>query len=239
MVCSFPGLARLRHPVAGSLPIAVLGLLLGAVPGFGQTSFDAEVADPRRVELSFDFMGSVDRHAAGGFEWYLPDVAVGLGRGLQVGTAWSTTVSAAPGAHHEWHPHAKWRFVERDRFAIAAATAWHLPTGGESDPYGLFQVSASGTLDDGEALWVSAGLYRLVRGVPDEGTRYGVALGFERALARGWALNADWVSGGNWYGYLSVGATYARGRQSVYGGYCVGNRPAANHGPCVTLVHGF
>lgn len=223
---------------------AALGLVLvcGVGPAAGQSSVTTEVSDPKHLDLSFDFLGSAARRSAGGFEWYLPDATVGLPRGSEVGLSWSSTVPRSAAEPFEFVPHAKLRVLGQPdaSFAVAVGGEWHLPVTNRPDAnrYGFVYVAASKAFES-RPITITGGVYSLVHRTFDEDTRHGISFSYEQDLSDRWSLSSEWVSGDNWYGYLSSGVTLTTGRQWFYWGYCVGNSPAANHGPCVSAGRSF
>ncbi len=190
--------------------------------------------------MSFESLRSVDRHAAGGFEWYLPDVTAGLRSGVEAGVSWSVTVSGIPGPATEWLPHVKWRLFETKGVTIAAGASWHVPPPApDADRYGLVYAVAGRELGGRRPASLTAGVYTLVDRERSTDTRRGVGLGWEQPIATRWSFDVDWMSGRNWYGYLTTGLTYSAGPQWLFGGYCFGNDVHANHGPCVSLGRSF
>ena len=218
---------------------AAIAIVLAGPAALAQSSFSPEVTAPAHLDLSFDFLGSVERRAAGGFEWYFPDATVGLPGGVEAGIGWSSTMTSA-GLSREWIPGLKWRFLESHGVSLAAATEWHLASGGDNGSrYGVVYAAASREFGGRHPIAVNAGVYTLVDRVPAGDTRHGISLGFSQAVREKWAVEVDWTSGDNWYGYLASGLAFEAGRQSIFAGYCVGNDPRANHGPCVTTARTF
>src|SRR5262245_2517511 len=72
-----------------------------------QASLTEELADTKKLDVSFDFLGSVARRQAGGFEWYLPSVKFGVTEGLEIGGSLSTVVPRSSDDPREVIPHAR------------------------------------------------------------------------------------------------------------------------------------
>lgn len=70
-------------------------------------------------------------------------------------------------------------------------------------------------------------------------TQQGVSLSWDQTVTDRRSVSVEWVSGNNWYGYLSPGVTYAWGQQRLFAGYCIGANREANHGPCVSAGRSF
>ena len=230
-----------RRGLAAAVAAAVL-VTVSPAGAHAQTTLSTEFTSPRSIDLSVEFMGSVARRASGGFEWYLTDLTFGVTPRLEVGVGWSALLPAAAGEPHEILPHAKFKVLETDSSAVAAGVAWHAPVTrrDEASGYGWIYVAASRTFGGSHPITISAGAYELVRRDELVGdTRRGVSLGFDQSVTDRWSYAVEWISGSNWYGYLSSGLTFASGPNWFTGGYCVGNDRGANHGPCFSAGRTF
>jgi hypothetical protein len=226
------------------LSIAAL-LLIGLVfptRASAQSSMTEELTEARKLDVSFDFLGSVARRKAGGFEWYLPSASFGVTDRLEIGGSMSTLVPKTAEEPNELIPHARWQWLETSKGQTAVIGGdWHFPLSnrGEADGYGLIDVTTSQTFGERRPVTISGGLYALVgRRMPDE-TRRGVILSWDQTVSKRWSYSVEWTSGNNWYGYMSAGLTFSSGAAWIFGGYCVGNQMSANHGPCVSAGRTF
>ena len=217
-------------------------LTLLSHPVQAQTTITTELTAAKTVDLSVEFMGSIARRAAGGFEWYLTDLTFGAAPRLEVGAGWSALVPGSAGEPHEIIPHAKFVAFQGESSSIAAGGAWHLPVSqrGESRGYGWTYIVGSRTIDTAHPMTLSAGAYALLRRDREIGdSARGLSLGFDQALSDRWSYSVEWISGSNWYGYLSPALTFSAGSHWFTGGYCIGNDRGANHGPCFSAGRTF
>lgn len=242
------GLFAARHILRGSqrtIPVALALLCLCVclpARANAQSSLTDELTEPGKIDVSFDFLGSVARRRAGGFEWYLPGVSFGFKGGLEIGGAVSTMVPPTADEPREAIPHARWQWLETSRHQTAViGAAWHAPLSNRSDAehYGLIDLIVSQPLGQREATTVSAGVYTLVGRRRFDDTRHGVILGWDHTLSQRWSYSVEWTSGNNWYGYLSPSVTLTSGSHWMTAGYCIGNQPSANHGPCISAGRTF
>jgi hypothetical protein len=203
-----------------------------------QSVFTTELSEAGAVDVSFEFLGSIARRHAGGFEWYLPTVAVGVSDQFELGAAFSSQTPRSADEPRLVIPYGRWRPLAGDTRAVAVGVVYHTPVSNrdEARGYGLVDVSVSQVFGGAT---VTAGAYSLFGTGRAGDTRRGIALGWDQSISARWSYAIDWVSGDNWYGYLSTGVTYATDRQWITAGYCVGNSPAANHGPCLSAGRTF
>jgi hypothetical protein len=214
--------------------------LLVPVPVRAQSSFVAELTEAGHVDLSIDFLGSVARRDAGGFEWYLPSVTFGVSDRLDIGGALSVTAPFAS-EPREAIPYARWQWLDtaRGQTALFGAAA-HLPlTRDDAAPYGAVFGTFAQTLGERRPATITVGAYSLAGRTGGGETRSGLVLGWDQTFASRWSASVEWTSGTNWYGYFSSGLTFSRDAAWVTAGYCLGNDRAANHGPCVSAGQTF
>ena len=224
-----------------SIAVAIL-VTVWPAEGAAQTTVSTELTGAKRVDLSVEFLGSMTRRQAGGFEWYLTDLTFGVTPRLEIGAGWSVLVPGSVGEPHEIIPHAKVRLFESETSAIALGGAWHAPVSNrdESTGYGWIYLAASRTWAVAHPITISAGVYELIRrDVAIGDTRRGVSLGWDQAMTDRWSYSIEWISGTNWYGYLSPAITFSAGPHWITGGYCVGNDRGTNHGPCLSAGRTF
>jgi len=223
------------------LSVAFVSISLPRIAS-AQSSLTDELTEKGKVDVSFDFLGSVARRQAGGFEWYLPGVTFGLKKDLEVGGAVSTMVPPTADEPREFVPHARWQFLETSHGQVAIiGAALHAPLSNrdEAENYGLANVVVRQTIGAREATTISAGVYALIGHRRFDDTKRGVVLALDRTVSERWSYSIEWISGNNWYGYLSPSVTFTSGSQWISAGYCVGNQITANHGPCVSAGRTF
>jgi hypothetical protein len=226
----------LRHLFA-----AWLWVLLLPEPANAQSSLTAELTDRGKIDLSFDFLGSVARRQAGGFEWCLPAVAFGATDRLEVGAALSVTAPSSQDDPRELLSYARWKWLDAGGRTAVVGGAWRVPVSNrvEPDAYGVVTATFSQEFGTERPAILTVGGYALVgRRTPGD-TRRGVTLGWDQAISSRWSWSIEWTSGDNWYGYASSGVTFSTASQWVTAGYCVGNQSTANHGPCLSFGRTF
>jgi hypothetical protein len=219
-------------------------LALSCLPhvAHAQSSLTSELTEKGKVDVTFDFLGSVARRQAGGFEWYLPAVSFGMTDSLEIAGAVSTMVPPTPDEPREAIPQLRWRWLETShRQTAVVGAAWHAPFSNhvDAEQYGLVTFLMTQTVGDHRPITISGGVYALVGRRAFDDTRRGVTLGWDHALSERWSYSVEWVSGHNWYGYLSPGVTFSSGTHWITAGYCVGNQRSANHGPCFSAGRTF
>ena len=222
--------------------LATTALSLVSHRAEAQTTISTELTAVRTLDVSVEFMGSIARRASGGFEWYLTDLTFGVTPRLEIGAGWSAVVPGSSGEPHEIIPHAKFIAFESASTTFAAGGAWHVPapSRAESRGYGWAYVAVSRAIDSARPITLSAGAYALVRRDRSIGdSARGISLGWDQSLSDRWSYSLEWISGTNWYGYLSPGITFSSGAHWFTGGYCVGNDRSANHGPCFSAGRTF
>ena len=242
MYFSRPFLTILSVGARNGLGAVLVASALLPRPAAAQTTMSTELTSPGSLDLSMEFLGSTARRAFGGFEWYLTDVTFGVTPRLEIGAGWSALVPATSEEPHELIPHAKFALVNGDASRIVAGGAWHTPVTNrrESRGYGWLYLVASHTFDRGTPVTISAGAYEIVRRDASIGdTLRGVSLGWDHTITDRWSYSIEWISGSNWYGYLSPSITFVSGPNWFTGGYCVGNDRSANHGPCFSAGRTF
>jgi hypothetical protein len=241
MYLSTHSLTILRAQVRNGLAISLVCAAMVPATAAAQTTLSTELSAPGTLDLSVEFLGSTARRASGGFEWYLTDLTFGVTPRFEVGAGWSALIPTSSEEPHEIIPHAKYRVVDRDTSALVVGGAWHAPVSnrGESRGYGWLYLAASHTFE-AKPITLSAGVYELVRREASIGdTRRGISLGYDHVLSDRWSYGVEWISGSNWYGYLSPSVTFISGANWFTGGYCIGNDRTANHGPCFSAGRTF
>lgn len=223
----------------------MLSLLALGVPTVAraQTSVTGELTAAGTVDVSFDFLGSLARRSAGGFEWYLPAIAVGLRDHLEVGAGLSHLVPRSADEPQELVPAVRWQWLEtRHRSTATVGAAWHVPNLRRTshDAYGIVHATFAQQLFQGRPATLEVGGYALVDRASSSGdTRRGLIAEWDQTLSPHWSYALDWMSGNNWYGYFSITMTRSTDTYWMSAGYCVGNQPAHNHGPCVSVGRSF
>jgi hypothetical protein len=237
-----PFLTILGVSARNGLVAALLASALLPHTAHAQTTMSTELTGAGSLDLSVEFMGSVARRASGGFEWYLTDLTFGVTPRLEVGAGWSALVPTSSGEPHEVVPHAKLTLFDGAATSVVAGGAWHAPVSNRHDArgYGWLYLVGSRTFDVRRPITLSAGVYEIVRRDATFGdTLRGVSLGWDHAITDRWSYSVEWISGSNWYGYLSPSVTFMTGPHWFTAGYCVGNDRTANHGPCFSAGRTF
>lgn len=97
-------------------------------------------------------------------------------------------------------------------------------------PYALIYSNVSKKLEPINGLRVTGGVYHVVGGGDDFGTRTGAMVGVEQPIYKQLSFVGDWYSGKNRFGYTAVGLNLNLSKRSfVLAGYNFGNSGRGNN----------
>ena len=230
---------RRRSRLAIALLAAVAGGALAPGGAAAQGDLTAAVVDAGGTWAQFDLFAYVARRNAGGYEFYNPRLNVGVGRGLELGagisayTPWDSATAVA------FLPNGKWRFLEVGSVAAAVGGVANLPLrGAADDEWAMGYLVVDAQLGE-RGPWITGGAFHLRGEAVPRAERGGAILSIAQPLSETLELSTSWVSGNNFYGYLTPGATISRGNGWLYLGYAIGNTREANTGPYVSYGIAF
>jgi hypothetical protein len=170
-----------------------------------------------------------------GWTLYALNNSVGLGRGLELsaGGTWIPGDDVQPlSATVGW----KSRLLSEEHAPVSVAiggTAF-LPLARSSSRMSSVWGMLFGTVERSfgeQAPSAALGAYALVGAREASDSRRGFMMSLSQSLTHDVEFGVEWVSGKNWFGYLSPGATLTRGVYSVWVGYSRGTDPRGNSGP--------
>ena len=96
--------------------------------------------------------------------------------------------------------------------------------------FGLFYSNASKVVNKTGGTRVTGGIYSIVGGSQDFGTRFGAIVGIEQPIIGKLSFLGDWYSGKNQFGYSAAGLNYSlTKRQFLSAGYNFSNTNGADN----------
>ena len=200
---------------------------------------DAYVVERGATVVVAEYMRAAKVREESGWTLYSARNSVGLGHGVEIGAgaSWMPGDDVQPLA---MNPALKWRFLDLEKPGLSAAVgvsafvslarspALKIPTWAVT--YGVVEHTF-GERGPTAAL----GAYALMRTRDEGDSRAGAVMSLSQEVSSAVELSASWVTGDNWFGYLSPGATISGGAYSLWLGYSRGNRPRANSGPALSF----
>ena len=228
--------ARFVHRAALGLAI-VLGAAFRPSVVSGQSSIsDSEVVPAGGVSVQVQYMRVPSSAGDRGWTLFAVSNSFGLKHGLEVsaGSSWIPGDDIQPlSAVAGW----KWRLLsdEQGPVAIAVGGTSFLPLGrGTSAPWGMLFGTVERSFG-AHAPSAAIGAYTLIGRREASDSRRGILLSVAEQVSPDLEFSIEWVSGKNWFGYLSPGATLTRGEYSVWIGYSRGTDPRGNSGPSASF----
>jgi hypothetical protein len=220
--------------------------VLGAVSAaLGQTAIfgvpTTEIHREKTLYIEADFFGHFDKYRNGGFQSYGPSVIYGVNKKLEIGANLYFTNDGETTAA-EFEPNIKWRAYENEEkgVAVAVGTIAYVPLNKAAGSHmtAMFYTNASKKLGKERGPTFTGGIYRIVGGDADFGTRTGALVGLQLPATEKLTFLADWTSGKNRFGYSNFGFGYEVTRsQYLTIGYAVGNSGRGNN--YLSALYGF
>lgn len=191
-----------------------------------------DVVETKKFYLEGDFITNFKFLRKGGFQTYGYRGSYGLRRNMEVGFNFYYSRFAG-GTTKEFQPTFKVKTYsnEKHRFEMATGGIISIPLNRVTDgrPFGLFYSNASKVLSKTGTRF-TGGIYSVVRGNRDFGTRFGAIVGVEQPIKGGLSFAADWYTGKNQFGYSAAGLNYYfTNRQFFSAGYNFSNTDKANN----------
>ena len=201
----------------------------------------AEIHDKASFYVEGDLFAHFDKFERGGFRSFGPSVIYGVNKRLEVGVNLYATQDGGT-TQYELEPNIKFKALDQEKVGVdvAVGAIAYLPLDRSSDTRSsamLYSV-ATRKFSSANDLALTGGIYHVVGGTSDMGTRTGVLLGVQQPVTKRLTLLADWTSGKNRFGYSNAGIGYdVTDRQYFMIGYAFGNSGRANN--YLNLFYGF
>lgn len=220
-----------------------LGLALGAVavqPAAAQsTIFNIPTTDtvsPGKYYFEIDYMLQQPSPDFGQFQIFAPRGVVGITPQLEAGVNISATHYADDGGTFTYfQPNAKYKFFSDDDKGLAAAAGviGYIPINNRdaADTFGQIYANISKKIKSGARF--HGGVYGALDCDGCDGTanKVGVIAGYEQPLTSKISFVADFLSGKNFWGYLTPGISVTLPRSGLLNiGYCIGYNELAGDG---------
>lgn len=219
---------------------------LAAIASAQMTIFNipsTDTLEKRGVYFEADFVAKPMSYDKGGFQTYGYRVVYGLGHRTEVGANFYYTRDGGDSVA-ELQVNTKRTLYQNEKHGVAATAGFIASTPlrdtrGERR-YALLYSNVSKTIEQLKGLRVTGGVYTVVGGGRDFGTKTGSIVGVEQPLSNRVSFLADWFSGKNRFGYASGGLNFAvTKKQFILLGYNFGNSGAGNNSLAVFYGYTF
>lgn len=226
--------------------VFILFLLATAVmPAVGQLTIfnipSTEVLEKKAAYLEGDFIAHPTRFRDGGYQTYGWRGVFGVGHDTDVGiNVYYTRDEDGPSGEVQLTLQHTLRSSKKHNAEWAAGVIAAAPI---RDPdgdklYEYFYTNASKKFDKLNDLEITGGLYGIVGGGHDFGTKAGVMAGVEQRIYKNLSYEADWQSGNNRMGYISGGLYWEMTQHhGITTGYSVGNSGRGNN--YLSVIYGY
>ncbi len=212
-------------------------LAIVAAPAAMQTTiFNIPTADtlPRGSwNIEADFIAKPVRYRDGGYQTYGYRIAYGLSHRTEIGSNfYYTHDNNAPAAQVEFSLKQKVYQSEKHGVTIAGGAVAFVPLKSRSgDKTSVIAYANAGkTIKRLNGMTLTGGVYKVLGGSKDYGTKTGVMLGVVQPIHKRVSFVADWYSGQNRLGYSSAGLNFnITKRQYLLVGYSFGNSGRGNN----------
>ena len=227
------------YPAAAVLIIAFCSAALAQTAVFGVPT--AEIHKKGSIYVEGDLFAHFDKFDRGGFRSFGPSVIYGINKRVEVGINLYATQDDSE-TTVEIEPNVKYRALDQDKFgvdvAVGAVAFVPIVNSADSKPSAMLYTVATRKFGSVKNLALTGGVYRVVGGTADMGTRTGVLVGAQQPVTKRLTLMADWTSGKNRFGYSNAGFGYeVTSNQYLIFGYSFGNSGRANN--YLNLYYGF
>lgn len=235
---NFPSTAKLYL-------ITMMFIFIFGSAATGQTAIfgvpTAEIHEKGSLYLEADLFAHFDRFERGGFRSFGPSVIYGVNKRLEAGVNLYAT-QAGSDTTFEAEPNIKYRALDQDDLGVdlAVGAVAYVPLNRSSDSKtsALLYTVATRKFKSAKNLALTGGVYRVVGGPAEFGTRTGILVGAQQPVTKRLTLMADWTSGKNRFGYSNAGFGYeVTSNQYLTVGYSFGNSGRANN--YLNLYYGF
>ena len=188
---------------------------------------------PGKGYFEFDYMMQLPKPDQGQFQVFVPRIVIGATPQLEVGANYAVTkISDGGGTVKLFEPDAKFKFFADDDKGLAAAAGVIGYIGSnDADSFGQIYANVSKKYKSGSR--VTAGIYGAVSCDSCNGTsqKVGAILGYEQPITGKVSFVADFLSGENFWGYLTPGISATLPHNGLLNiGYCIGYNELRGHG---------
>jgi hypothetical protein len=221
-----------------SIPITIFAIIfIVQITAFSQSTLfnipSTDVVLRKNVYVEFDFVSHLEVYNKGGFKAYIPRIVVGTGKKFEVGMNVAYTKSATPNSL-EIQPNIKYQMYAGESNGVAASvgTILYAPVTRRAgtSTFALVYTNVSKQVKGKYGPRVTGGVYGIVNGAKNTGTKGGGMIGYEQPLGSKVKFVADWFSGKNRFGYVTPGFTITTSKASaLYIGYSIGNEGRKNN----------
>jgi hypothetical protein len=217
--------------------LAVAGSLVAVQPAAAQSTImnipTTDTVAPGKGYFEFDYLMQLPRPEAGGWQTFAPRVVVGITPMIEAGANYSyttysyTTYADDAGSYKTFQPNVKIKFYNNDDAGVAAAAGLiGYIAGDDQDDFGQIYGNVSKKIGTGR---VHGGVWSSLSYGGDDTA--GVLAGYEQLLGGRVSFVVDWLSGQNFWGYLTPGISIAMPRAALLNiGYTIGNNELAGDG---------
>ncbi len=226
-------------------PAAALIVIVFCSAAFAQTAVfgvpTAEIQQKGSLYIEADLFAHFDKFDRGGFRSFGPSVIYGVNKRVEAGINLYATQDGTE-TTVEIEPNIKYRALDQDKFgvdvAVGAVAYVPIVRSADSKASAMLYTVATRKFASAKNLALTGGVYRVVGGTADMGTRTGILVGAQQPVTKRLTLMADWTSGKNRFGYSNAGFGYAvTSKQYLMVGYSFGNSGRANN--FLNLYYGF
>jgi hypothetical protein len=212
----------------------VIGLALGACvisvrPAAAQSTIfnipSTDTVAPGKVYFEFDYLWQLPKPDFGQFSVAAPRVVIGVTPALEVGANVAFShVNDGGGTTTIFQPNAKYKFLSNDDSGLAATAGiiGYMSNNG-GDNFGQLYANVSKKAKSGAR--VTGGIYVALSCDACDGTsnKVGAILGYEQPITGKVSFVADFLSGENFWGYLTPGISITLPHSSLLNiGYSIG-----------------
>lgn len=201
----------------------------------------AEIHQKGSLYIEADLFAHFDKFDRGGFRSFGPSVIYGVNKRVEAGINLYATQDGSE-TTVEIEPNVKYRALDQDDIgvdvAVGAVAFVPIVRSGDSKASAMLYTVATRKFASAKNLALTGGVYRVVGGTADMGTRTGILVGAQQPVTKRLTLMADWTSGKNRFGYSNAGFGYeVTSKQYLMVGYSFGNSGRANN--YLNLYYGF
>lgn len=227
------------YPAAAFIIIAFCSAAFAQTAVFGVPT--AEIQQKGSLYIEADLFAHLDKFDRGGFRSFGPSVIYGVNKRVEAGINLYATQDGTE-TTVEIEPNVKYRALDQDKFGVdvAVGAVAYVPIirSADSKASAMLYTVATRKFASAKNLALTGGVYRVIGGTADMGTRTGILVGAQQPVTKRLTLMADWTSGKNRFGYSNAGFGYAvTSKQYLMVGYSFGNSGRANN--FLNLYYGF
>lgn len=192
-----------------------------------------DVVDRKMFYLETDFITNFKPLKKDGFQLYGYRTVYGLRKNMEAGLNFYYS-RYGDGTVKEIQPTFKIKTYNNEKYQIGMSTgvtaSIPLNRVTSARPFGLFYSNVSKIVNQTGGTRLTGGLYSVVVGSADFGTRFGTIVGVEQPIKGKLSFSADWYSGKNQFGFSAAGLNYQiTKRQFLFAGYNFSNTTGADN----------